>query len=80
MPYALEALSSESFTSLGNCPFHEGGAVCRAAFSANPFDRSQPHRYCAGNDYDLCPLFLAKILRGSSPSYCGGSRHDLAEK
>ena len=80
MPYALEALSSESFTSLGNCPFHEGGAVCRAAFSALPVDGCRTRRFCSGQDYDLCPLFLAKVLRGSSPRYCGSSCHDRAEK
>ncbi len=80
MPYSLEALSTEPFSSLGPCPFYEGGTGCQAAFNAQPVDRRRTSRYCAGSDHDLCPLSLAKVLRGSNSRYCGNSGHDLAQK
>jgi hypothetical protein len=50
------------------CPFHnDADGHCRAAFSGLPVDRHSRNLRCSTEDYDGCPLFLARALRGSRP-------------
>jgi hypothetical protein len=46
------------------CPF--GGAksaVCPASLFSMVIGRSRRREYCSGDDYDSCPIFLARMLR-----------------
>ncbi len=78
MPYALETPGSAGCTC--SCPYHGADAHCHAAASGISPDRRRIRDYCSSEDYDLCPLFLSKLLRSSRPRYCGASRHDLFQK
>ncbi len=50
------------------CPFHsDADGHCRAAFSGQPIDRHFRNLRCTTEDYDGCPLFLARALRSSRP-------------
>lgn len=50
------------------CPFHnETNGQCRAAFSDRPIDSKIRNLRCSTEDYDGCPLFLARALRSSTP-------------
>jgi len=44
------------------CPFNDS-SICAASFSAMAIDNQKRARYCSTDNYDNCPLFLAKILR-----------------
>ena len=44
------------------CPFNDTG-VCAASFSSMAIDSQKRASYCGTDNYDNCPLFLAKILR-----------------
>ena len=44
------------------CPFNDA-SVCAASFSSMAIDNQKRARYCSTDNYDNCPLFLAKILR-----------------
>ena len=44
------------------CPFN-GVSVCTASFSSMAIDNTKRASYCSTDNYDNCPLFLAKILR-----------------
>ena len=78
MPYALDLLAPDA--SSARCPYHGVDARCRAAVSGLSPDRRRARNYCTSEDYDLCPLYLSKLLRSSRPRYCGTSRHDLTQK
>ena len=50
------------------CPFHnDADGHCRAAFSGLVVDRHFRNLRCSTEDYDVCPLFLARALRSSRP-------------
>jgi hypothetical protein len=50
------------------CPFHnDADGHCRAAFSGLVVDRHFRNLRCSTEDYDGCPLFLARALRSSRP-------------
>lgn len=50
------------------CPFHnDADGHCRAAFSGLPVGRHSRNLRCTTEDYDGCPLFLARALRSSRP-------------
>lgn len=78
MPYALDYLDSAG--SSPRCPYHDGGSKCLAALSGLPPDRLRVRNYCSCEDYDLCPLYLARLLRSTRPRYCGATRQDLLQK
>jgi len=44
------------------CPFN-GVNTCRASLSSMMIDRRRKEDYCSHENYDSCPIFLAKILR-----------------
>jgi hypothetical protein len=44
------------------CPYN-GNTVCRASVSSMPLDALRKTHYCNTENYDNCPIFLAKILR-----------------
>jgi hypothetical protein len=47
-----------------SCPYSDMIAdVCRASISAMKLGLTMSLNYCASEDYDGCPIFLAKILR-----------------
>jgi len=78
MPYALNLIAPAGDSSC--CPYHGIDARCRAAASGLAPDRRRVRNYCTCEDYDLCPLYLSKLLRSSRARYCGTSHHDLAQK
>ncbi|MEW6587277.1 MAG: hypothetical protein AB1442_16920 [Nitrospirota bacterium] len=45
-----------------DCPY-KGNAVCTASLSSMAIDAYQTERWCGTDDYDACPIFLAKVLR-----------------
>jgi hypothetical protein len=49
------------FHELG-CPYN-GNPVCTASVSAMPLDNLRRVHCCNTENYDNCPIFLAKILR-----------------
>lgn len=44
------------------CPYN-GINTCRASLSSMMIDKSRKEDYCSDENYDNCPIFLAKILR-----------------
>ena len=53
--------STHVFHELG-CPYN-GTTVCAASVSSMPLDISRRAHCCNTENYDNCPIFLAKILR-----------------
>lgn len=49
------------------CPhFKAPHARCQASFSGLPVSQERRRHLCETEDYDLCGIFLARILRQSS--------------
>ena len=49
------------------CPYWKPRAAnCPASVMAVAITLHRKALYCSSDDYDRCPLFLAKVLRGSS--------------
>ncbi|NIQ97393.1 MAG: hypothetical protein GWO11_02620 [Desulfuromonadales bacterium] len=47
-----------------HCPFlQRGRRCCSATFSSHLEPVHRKPRFCCSEDFDLCPLFLAKVLR-----------------
>ncbi|MBI5664439.1 MAG: hypothetical protein HZC49_05040 [Nitrospirae bacterium] len=47
-----------------SCPYGDiVGDVCRASISSMKPGLIEGLKYCASEDYDGCPIFLAKIMR-----------------
>ncbi len=46
------------------CPY-DGNTTCRASLTSMKIDECQRRRWCGTDDYDSCPMFLSKVLRGS---------------
>ena len=47
-----------------SCPYSDMIAdICRASISAMKLGLKASLGYCSGEDYDGCPIFLAKTLR-----------------
>jgi len=44
------------------CPYN-GINTCRASISSMIIDKRKKEDYCSDENYDSCPIFLAKILR-----------------
>jgi hypothetical protein len=44
------------------CPFN-GNTQCTASLSMMEIDTYQKERWCCTDDFDACPIFLAKMLR-----------------
>jgi len=44
------------------CPY-KGIHTCRASLSSMIIDTRRKEDYCSHENYDSCPIFLAKILR-----------------
>ena len=78
MPCAIDQLSFDAGGS--RCPYFERGCACGASFSSLVIDRSRAATYCGGEDYDLCPLFLSKVLRSSRSRYCGNLSGEFLHK
>ncbi len=47
-----------------NCPY-SGKTICKASLSSLIIDRNTRKDYCTSENFDDCPIFLSKILRGS---------------
>ncbi len=45
------------------CPYLGESAICRASFSSLVPTVDSRKAFCLNEDYDNCPIFLAKILR-----------------
>ncbi len=53
-----------SSTAFDVCPFSETESnICSASLSAMVIGPTKRRNYCSTDDYDNCPVFLAKILR-----------------
>ena len=46
------------------CPYNNVH-TCTASLSSMTIDEHQRQRWCITDDYDSCPIFLAKVLRRS---------------
>jgi hypothetical protein len=44
------------------CPYN-GFNTCRASLSSMMIDKKRKEDYCLDENYDDCPIYLAKILR-----------------
>jgi hypothetical protein len=56
---AMSITSSEYY-----CPFGDAeSSVCSASLSSMVIGISRRQTYCGGDDYDNCPIFLARMLR-----------------
>ena len=48
------------------CPYRDILSMyCSASVMRMPIDRRRTMTYCLTEDFDCCPVFLAKILRGA---------------
>jgi hypothetical protein len=48
------------------CPYkEEQGRNCSASITKMPIDQRRKTTYCATEDFDCCPVFLGKVLRGN---------------
>ncbi len=48
------------------CPYRNVDSVyCPAAVMKMPISRQRNTNYCLTEDFDCCPAFLAKVLRGN---------------
>lgn len=46
------------------CPFGNARSeICSASMSSMIIAASRRQEYCDGDDYDNCPIFLARVLR-----------------
>ncbi len=48
-----------------HCPYSGSSDICSASLSSLSPSASVKSAFCESEDYDSCPLFLAKILRRS---------------
>jgi hypothetical protein len=47
------------------CPYGAAKSIfCSASIMTVAIDNRRKAAYCCTEDYDRCPLFLAKVLRG----------------
>jgi len=46
------------------CPYFDTSGECNASFSTLLPSQRTRRNLCANEDYDNCPIFLAKVLRG----------------
>jgi hypothetical protein len=47
-----------------DCPFGNAeSSICSASLSSMVIGTSRRQAYCSGDDYDSCPIFLARMLR-----------------
>jgi hypothetical protein len=59
-PYLAGSSSAE-------CPYvPQAKDYCSASVMAVPINDRTRYNYCDSEDFDRCPLFLAKVLRKSS--------------
>jgi hypothetical protein len=56
----IQRLQSKAYKSV--CPYN-GFNTCRASLSSMMIDKRQQEDYCTDENYDTCPIFLAKMLR-----------------
>ncbi len=58
------AQAAKRFSGDGDCPFGSSeSGVCAASLSSMVIGTSRRQEYCSGDDYDSCPIFLARMLR-----------------
>ncbi len=48
-----------------HCPYSGASDICSASLSSLSPSASVRSAFCDSEDYDYCPLFLAKVLRRS---------------
>jgi hypothetical protein len=47
------------------CPYKTmGSSYCSASVMTVVLDNRRKAAYCCTDDYDRCPMFLSKVLRG----------------
>ncbi|GEM_PF-2293744 len=62
------ATTQKTCDSREKCPFlADDCGQCKAALLRFMPDSRQLYHYCCSDDYDDCPVFLAKALRSSAP-------------
>jgi hypothetical protein len=55
----------------GGCPYYDVDRIeCQAATSKYYLDRKVRLRFCLDDNFESCPVFLAKILRGGRVEAC----------
>lgn len=48
------------------CPYRTAKSIfCSASIMTVAIDDRRKDTYCGTDDYDRCPMFLAKVLRGN---------------
>jgi hypothetical protein len=47
-----------------SCPYFDMSDVCNASLSSISPSMGTQKSFCNNEDYDDCPIFLAKVLRG----------------
>jgi hypothetical protein len=45
------------------CPYHDGSDICDASIGQLIPSANERITYCNTENYDNCPIFLAKVLR-----------------
>lgn len=78
MPYAFHR--SNPATEGDVCPFFVQEGACRASFSGLTIDPTRATHYCTVEDHDLCPIFLAKVLRSTLLTYCDSHHREFIHK
>ena len=52
------------FSQQASCPYDCSVTdICAASLSSMPISSGSRQQYCSTDNYDNCPVFLAKILR-----------------
>jgi hypothetical protein len=60
----LQIETCKSTATVDFCPFEETKTnICMASLSAMVIGPSNKQEYCSNDNYDNCPIFLAKSLR-----------------
>ena len=61
---SLQLETYRSSVAVDACPFGETETnICLASLSAMVIDLGKRRDYCSNDNYDNCPIFLAKNLR-----------------
>ncbi len=61
---SLQLETCRSSTAFDACPFDETDTnICLASLSAMVIGPSKRREYCSNDNFDNCPIFLARTLR-----------------
>ncbi len=60
----VEAASPEDFNA--KCPYRNANSIyCTASTMRAAISKRQHEAYCSTENFDFCPVFLGKVLRGT---------------